>query len=159
MAKKQKSFADKASGRGGDADATMVKYVKSVKSEKTGFWRFNEQMIKVREGEDLNAALKRMDEASNLVDIDLSGFVSKENDKKENVADSNNESDDSMIDLMANNTINLFGNKYSKDNRALITLEMLWICLLLVMLKILVIYLLIALRRNSAVKKFICVKN
>lgn len=93
MAKKQKSFADKASGRGGDADATMVKYVKSVKSEKTGFWRFNEQMIKVREGEDLNAALKRMDEASNLVDIDLSGFVSKENDKKDNVADSNNESD------------------------------------------------------------------
>jgi hypothetical protein len=72
---------------------------------------------------------------------------------------SNNESNDSMIDLMANNTINLFGNKYSKDNRALITLEMLWICLLLVMLKILVIYLLIALRRNSAVKKFICVKN
>ena len=72
---------------------------------------------------------------------------------------SNNENDDSMIDLMANNTINLFGNKYSKDNRALITLEMLWICLLLVMLKILVIYLLIALRKNSAVKKFICVKN
>ena len=93
MAKKQKSFADKASGRGADADAKMVKYVKSIKSEKTGFWRFNEQMIKVREGEDLNAALKRMDEASNLVDIDLSGFVSKENDKKENVADSNNESD------------------------------------------------------------------
>ena len=93
MAKKQKSFADKASGRGADADATMVKYVKSIKSEKTGFWRFNEQMIKVREGEDLNASLKRMDEASNLVDIDLSGFVSKENDKKDNVADSNNESD------------------------------------------------------------------
>ena len=93
MAKKQKSFADKASGRGADADATMVKYVKSIKSEKTGFWRFNEQMIKVREGEDLNAALKRMDEASNLVDIDLSGFVSKEDAKKENVVDSNNEND------------------------------------------------------------------
>ena len=42
MAKKQKSFADKASGKGDDADAVMVKYVKSVKSEKTGFWRFNE---------------------------------------------------------------------------------------------------------------------
>ena len=97
MAKKQKSFADKASGRGADADATMVKYVKSIKSEKTGFWRFNEQMIKVREGEDLNAALKRMDEASNLVDIDLSGFVSKENDNKENVADSNNESDVALV--------------------------------------------------------------
>ena len=71
----------------------------------------------------------------------------------------NSENNDSMIDMMANNTINLFGNKYSKDDRALVTLEMLWICLLLVMLKILVIYLLIALRRNSAVKKFICVKN
>ena len=54
-------------------------------------------MIKVREGEDLNAALKRMDEASNLVDIDLSGFVSKEDDKKENVADSNNESDVALV--------------------------------------------------------------
>ena len=74
MAKKQKSFADKASGRGADADAVMVKYVKSVKSEKTGFWRFNEQMVKIRDGEDLNVALKRLDEASNLVDIDLSAF-------------------------------------------------------------------------------------
>ena len=74
MAKKQKSFADKASGKGADADAVMVKYVKSVKSEKTGFWRFNEQMVKLRDGEDLNAALKRLDEASNLVDIDLSAF-------------------------------------------------------------------------------------
>ena len=79
MAKKQKSFADKASGRGADADAVMVKYVKSVKSEKTGFWRFNEQMVKLRDGEDLNAALKRLDEASNLVDIDLSAFESTTN--------------------------------------------------------------------------------
>ena len=79
MAKKQKSFADKASGRGADADAVMVKYVKSVKSEKTGFWRFNEQMVKLRDGEDLNAALKRLDEASNLVDIDLSAFEATAN--------------------------------------------------------------------------------
>ena len=79
MAKKQKSFADKASGRGADADAVMVKYVKSVKSEKTGFWRFNEQMVKLRDGEDLNAALKRLDEASNLVDIDLSVFEATTN--------------------------------------------------------------------------------
>ena len=84
MAKKQKSFADKASGKGDDADAVMVKYVKSVKSEKTGFWRFNEQMVKLRGGEDLNAALKRMDEASNLVDIDLSGFESHEDDVEKN---------------------------------------------------------------------------
>ena len=84
MAKKQKSFADKASGKGDDADAVMVKYVKSVKSEKTGFWRFNEQMVKLRGGEDLNAALKRMDEASNLVDIDMSGFKSQEEKNKKN---------------------------------------------------------------------------
>ena len=78
MAKKQKSFADKASGRGAESDAVMVKYVKSVKSEKTGFWRFNEQMIKLRGGENLDAALKRIDEAVNLVDIDLSKFESNQ---------------------------------------------------------------------------------
>ena len=93
MAKKQKSFADKASGKGDDADAVMVQYVKCVKSEKTGFWRFNEQMVKLRGGEDLNAALKRMDEASNLVDIDLSGFESQEDDveKNESSNEENNE--------------------------------------------------------------------
>ena len=91
MAKKQKSFADKASGRGSDADAVMVKYVKSVKSEKTGFWRFNEQMLKLRDGEDLNAALKRMDEASNLVDIDLSAFETKISDKSSSVESNKND--------------------------------------------------------------------
>ena len=78
MAKKQKSFADKASRRGDDADAVMVKYVKSIKSEKPGFWRFNVQMIKLQGGENLDAALKRMDEAMNLVDIDLSKFESNQ---------------------------------------------------------------------------------
>jgi len=87
MAKKQKSFADKASGKGADADSVMVKYVKSVKSEKTGFWRFNEQMIKLRGGENLDAALKRMDEALNLVDIDLSEFESKAKEAKEKVSE------------------------------------------------------------------------
>ena len=86
MAKKQKSFADKASGKGVDADSVMVKYVKSVKSEKTGFWRFNEQMIKLRGGENLDAALKRMDEASNLVDIDLSQFELKAKEAEEKVS-------------------------------------------------------------------------
>ena len=85
MAKKQKSFADKASGKGADADSVMVKYVKSIKSEKTGFWRFNEQMIKLRGGENLDAALKRIDESSNLVDIDLSEFESKAEEIEEKV--------------------------------------------------------------------------
>ena len=82
MAKKQKSFADKASRRDDGADAVMVKYVKSVKSEKTGFWRFNEQMIRLRGGENLDAALKRMDEAVNLVDIDLSKFESNQQESE-----------------------------------------------------------------------------
>ena len=87
MAKKQKSFADKASGRGAEENAVMVKYVKSVKSEKTGFWRFNEQMIKLRDGENLDAALKRMDEANNLIDIDLSDFESKQQETENKVSE------------------------------------------------------------------------
>ena len=95
MAKKQKSFADKASRRDDGADAVMVKYVKSVKSEKTGFWRFNEQMIKLRGGENLDAALKRMDEAVNLVDIDLSKFESnqQESESKEDKSQDVTETD------------------------------------------------------------------
>ena len=40
MAKKQKSFAEKASSKG-EKELVHVKYVKSVKSDKEGFWRFN----------------------------------------------------------------------------------------------------------------------
>ena len=86
MAKKQKSFADKASRRGGDTDVVMVKYVKSVKSEKTGFWRFNEQMIKLQGGENLDAALKELEDAENLVDIVMPGTdesVAEEKAKEE----------------------------------------------------------------------------
>ena len=74
MAKKQKSFSDKASGNK-ETDAVYVKYVKSVKSEKTGRWRFNEQMIRTKKGEQLDVALKRLDQVANLVDIDLSEFI------------------------------------------------------------------------------------
>ena len=74
MAKKQKSFADKAAGNA-SGESVYVKYVKSVQSEETGRWRFNEQMVRMNKGEQLDAALKRMDEAANLVDIDLSEFV------------------------------------------------------------------------------------
>ena len=82
MAKKQKSFADKASGNK-NKDSVYVKYVKSVQSEETGGWRFNEQIIQMQKGEQLAAALKRMDEVANLVDIDLSQFSnSEENDDK-----------------------------------------------------------------------------
>ena len=80
MAKKQKSFADKASGNKNN-DSVFVKYVKSIQSEETGGWRFNEQIIQMQKGEQLAAALKRMDQIANLVDIDLSQFSnSKKND-------------------------------------------------------------------------------
>tara|TARA_B100001248_G_scaffold163004_1_gene123027 strand:- start:19 stop:387 length:369 start_codon:yes stop_codon:yes gene_type:complete len=80
MAKKQKSFADKAAGNA-SGDSVYVKYVKSVQSEETGRWRFNEQIVRMNKGEQLDAALKRMDEAANLVDIDLSEFVSSVEDE------------------------------------------------------------------------------
>ena len=84
MAKKQKSFADKASGNK-NKDSVFVKYVKSIQSEETGGWRFNEQIIKMQKGEQLSAALKRMDEVANLVDIDLSQFSGSEKNDSENV--------------------------------------------------------------------------
>jgi hypothetical protein len=99
MAKKQKSFADKAAGNT-SGDSVYVKYVKSVQSEETRRWRFNEQMIRMNKGEQLDAALKRMDEVANLVDIDLSEFaesekvdteVSSEHQSEETVVSDNNE--------------------------------------------------------------------
>ena len=84
MAKKQKSFADKASGNK-NKDSVFVKYVKSIQSEETGGWRFNEQIIQMQKGEQLAAALKRIDEVANLVDIDLSQFSNLEKNGDENV--------------------------------------------------------------------------
>ena len=84
MAKKQKSFADKASGNK-NKDSVFVKYVKSIHSEETGGWRFNEQIIQMQKGEQLAAALKRIDEVANLVDIDLSQFSNLEKNGDDNV--------------------------------------------------------------------------
>ena len=78
MVKKTKSFAERAAAERKKPDSVHVKYVQSVLSEKTGHWRFNEQMIALKDGEQLDTALKRMDEAANLIDIDLSDFESKE---------------------------------------------------------------------------------
>ena len=73
MAKKQKSFAEKASSKGDDKEMVHVKYVKSVKSDKEGFWRFNESMIAMEKGKNLDAALKELEDAENLVDIVMPG--------------------------------------------------------------------------------------
>tara|TARA_B100000886_G_scaffold310369_1_gene245089 strand:- start:359 stop:721 length:363 start_codon:yes stop_codon:yes gene_type:complete len=82
MAKKQKSFADKAAGNQ-SGESVYVKYVKSVQSEDTGRWRFNEQMVRMNKGEQLDAALKRMDDIANLSDIDLSEFINPIDDGSE----------------------------------------------------------------------------
>ena len=71
MAKKQKSFAEKASSKGEGKDLVYVKYVKSVKSEKEGFWRFNESMIAMEKGQNIDSALKELDDAANLTDIEM----------------------------------------------------------------------------------------
>ena len=68
---KQQSFADKAAKKKKKNLSTYVKYIKSVKSEKTGYWRFNEQMIQVKEGENLDGALERMDEVAQVLDMEM----------------------------------------------------------------------------------------
>ena len=67
MVKKTKSFADKIGGKENEADSVHVKYVKSIRSEKTGHWRFNEKMIAMNDGEDLDTALNRMDETAEMM--------------------------------------------------------------------------------------------
>ena len=72
MAKKQLSFAEKAAKKNQKSDIKYVKYVNSVRSEKTGQWRFNERIIGLDGGESLDVALKRIEEENNLLNIDLS---------------------------------------------------------------------------------------
>ena len=64
------SFADKSKGKKGKGQ-TYVKYVKSVQSEKTGHWRFNEQVIGLDSGENLDGALKRIEEEKLALDMEL----------------------------------------------------------------------------------------
>ena len=68
---KQQSFAEKAAKKKNKNLSNYVKYIKSVKSDKTGHWRFNEQMIEVKEGENLDSALKRMDEVAQVFDMKI----------------------------------------------------------------------------------------
>ena len=70
MAKKQKSFAEKASS-GGNKDQVHIKFVKSVPSDREGFWRFNESMISMDKGQNLDAVLKQIEDEANMVDIEM----------------------------------------------------------------------------------------
>ncbi len=69
MAKKL-SFADKAKrGQKKGPNFSMVKYVKSVLSEKTGRFRFKESMLKIPDGMNIDGYLKQQDEPE--VELDL----------------------------------------------------------------------------------------
>ena len=68
---KQLSFAEKVAKKKKKNPSTYIKYIKSVQSEKTGYWRFNEQMIQVKEGENLDGALKRMEEEAQALDMEM----------------------------------------------------------------------------------------
>ena len=83
MAKKQKSFAEKASSKGEGKDLVYVKYVKSVKSEKEGFWRFNESMIAMEKGQNIDSALKELDDAANLTDVEMPLTIDEASTKEE----------------------------------------------------------------------------
>ena len=61
----------------------------------------------------------------------------------------------SMIDMMANHTINIFGERYTSTDRSLYTLELLWTSLLLVILKILVILLFVSMKTNGFLKSLL----
>ena len=82
MAKKQKSFAEKASSKG-EKDLVHVKFVKSVPSEREGSWRFNESMITMEKGQNLDAKLKEIEDEAKLVDIDMPSKNGDESDSKE----------------------------------------------------------------------------
>ena len=106
MAKKQKSFADKAAGSQ-SGESVYVKYVKSVQSEDTGRWRFNEQMVRMNKGEQLDAALKRIENTANLSDIDLSEFIdSTDAGAEEEQKDNENKSSAIVMDDNLKNIVN-----------------------------------------------------
>ena len=64
MAKKQ-TFTSKLSKK--ESDFKYVKHIKSVTSEDTGHIKFLENMVRLEENENLDQALKRMEEESKQV--------------------------------------------------------------------------------------------
>lgn len=86
------SFAEKSKGDK-SIDHTFIKYVKSVQSEKTGHWRFNEQIVALASGETLDAALKRMHASAMALDLELPAPLIKSSDAIQKDAELNKESE------------------------------------------------------------------
>jgi|GEM_PF-5339377 len=87
MAKKQMSFAEKSAKHKSHKDWKTVKYIKSERSAKTGNWRFNESYVQLAANENLDQALKRMDEEVKALTKKMATIdeETKEVDKKSKV--------------------------------------------------------------------------
>ena len=101
MAKKQKSFEEKTSSTKGK-DLEHIKFVKSVPSDKEGYWRFNESMIALEKGQKLDAALKQMEDEANLVDIEMPNDESLSEDTNIDKLDNDN---DNLKDVSSDSSI------------------------------------------------------
>ncbi|MFC1565411.1 hypothetical protein ACFL4B_00510 [Candidatus Neomarinimicrobiota bacterium] len=88
MAKKQLSFAEKATKQKSQKDWKTVKFVKSERSDKTGSWRFNESFIRLATNENIDQALTRMEKevkelAEEMASMeDISPIVDNKSDEK-----------------------------------------------------------------------------
>ena len=109
MAKKQLSFAEKATKQKSQKDWKTVKFVKSERSDKTGSWRFNENFIRLATNENLDQALNRMEKevkklAEEMASIeDTSPIVdNKTEEKVEEVVEEKETDVDTKIDTAIN---------------------------------------------------------
>lgn len=78
------SFAEKAAKQKLRKDWKTIKYIKSERSSKTGNWRFNESYVQLATNENLDQALKRIDEEVKALTKKMSTIdeASKDVDKK-----------------------------------------------------------------------------
>lgn len=95
MAKKQLSFAEKAKSKKAGKDFTYVKLIRSVKTKSGDSWRFNEQILGIGKGENIDSALKRLDERKKLTDAVMPQI------KSENASEET--ADKEVADQSANN--------------------------------------------------------
>ncbi len=84
MAKKQLSFAEKAKTKKTGKELTYVKLVRSVKSKSGDSWRFNEQILGMSKGENIDSALKRLDDQEKLIHA-VMPQIKRENASEETV--------------------------------------------------------------------------
>jgi len=85
---KEKSFMDKIKkGAKKDTHFSMVRYVDSVVSEKTGQYRFQESMLKIPEGMSLDNYLKKLSEEESTSQEVADGMEDTELEKEESKED------------------------------------------------------------------------